>query len=686
MTGQRVPSDDVGAGGSAGPAPRTLAASHEVPGGHGVPPLRHSGARAGRPPALPPDGFTSNGNHRYKRLVIVSLALLLASTILIAWKTVALVNATLAVKRDAENISASLERWQREPGKGAALADLGSSLEASSGSLERLQGEMRPLTPLLALARHLPTEVGWIADGPELLDAAVPLFRIGATLFKPFTAVDSKEQVGQKSLNRYLVAVSSAQPQVPYLLSQLDVATPALERLRGRTLGGPFQPYSPQLGKLIDLLPQARQGLKLLGALGPALGTEGPRTYLLLGQNNQEIRATGGFIGSVGVLTLDNGAAVGLEYGSSYEIDAGATPAPPPGPLARYLGLGGWYLRDANWWPDFPATAAQVEQAWLRAGKGAIHGVVALDNVAVEAAMRVAGTLDVPGYGPVSADDFQRKAAEQLYSHAALSSAEAFHKAKGEFLGAVGKTLVDRLFNLPPDRLLPLGQEAIRLLDTRHLQLAFKDQRLVELVHTQGWDGAIPQVDGDSLYLVDTTVSYGDTYSFVKTNVDLQVQLEENGGVRHHLVLNYFNSFPEGLPSWVPPVMVRGASFDLASGQMVEKTGFWGNWLRVYLPAGATAIEIRGLVDPAPPNQQFGRTVLAGYLPLDPGQRRAVTISYLVHSQSKGNYRLFLQKQAGLECRPTSVTIRSRSGHSTSYEGCPVKDTWITQDGPAANP
>lgn len=288
-------------------------------------------------------------------------------------------------------------------------------------------------------AIRLATAAGAVQRDTGALVAATPLAQLGATLVQPFSVAAQEDQPEQGSLARYLAAACSLQPHLPEMERKLGLAAPALERLRGRPLGGPLRLFGSPLEDALRLLPQVHRGLELLGALGPALGMDGPRSYLLLGQNNQEIRATGGFIGSVGAVTVEKGAVVRLDYGSSYAVDAGVVPQSPPTPLARYLGLGGWYLRDANWWPDFPASAAQVEEAWLRAGRGPVDGVVALDSTAIEAVMRAVGGVEVEGYGAVTADSFQMRAAEQLYSRAALASAESFHRAKGEFLGAVGR-------------------------------------------------------------------------------------------------------------------------------------------------------------------------------------------------------------------------------------------------------
>lgn len=104
--------------------------------------------------------------------------------------------------------------------------------------------------------------------------------------------------------------------------------------------------------------------------------------------------------------------------------------------------------------------------------------------------------------------------------------------------------------------------------------------------------------------------------------------------------------------------------------------------MRVFLPPDARAIEVEGLEDLAPLGQQFGRVVIAGYLPLSPGEGRKVTVRYvrMPGEEEKRGYHLFLQKQAGLECRPTSVSVRWPDGRSSGYRGCPTRDSWVVLD------
>ncbi|MBI4492102.1 MAG: DUF4012 domain-containing protein [Chloroflexi bacterium] len=608
------------------------------------------------------------------------LALVLALVVLLGWKGLRVAEAAGRAQQDAGAALATLSALQERPMDRGGLAAAAPAFEAAARSLGALQAELQPIEPLLGLTRVLPSQASWLADVPDALAVAVSMTHMGATLAGPL-APALAEGAGSGRLVRALQAVDRLAPALPDLARELDRVEPALTRLRGRPLGGPLQRLGPAVDRAAAVLPEAREALEALGMLGPALGMDGPRSYLLLGQNSREIRASGGFIGSVGVITLDRGAVVRFEYGSGYEADPGVAAPPAPAPLARYLGLGGWSLRDANWWPDFPATAAQVEQAWQRAGRGSVDGVIAFDTTVVEALLRAVGPLDVPGHGRVEADSFERLAAEQLYSRSAIATGATYHAAKAAFLAPVGRALLARLLEVSPAELVPLGKALVQVLDAKHLQLAFKDPRLIRLTEAHGWSGAMPAMAGDSLFVVDTAVSYGDAYTFIDTDASLRVSVGEDRSAMHDLALRYANVYPRGLPSWMPPIMLGGQAFDLATGKLVETPGFWGNWLRVYLPPDAREVAVDGLADQSPPRQEFGRTLVEGYLPLSPGQQRTVRLRYvtgLEEQEGAGVHRLFLQKQAGVECRSMAVVVEWPQGASASYQGCPGGDGWIT--------
>jgi len=101
------------------------------------------------------------------------------------------------------------------------------------------------------------------------------------------------------------------------------------------------------------ILPIISSGIQLIPQATQLLGLEEPQTYLVLLQNNHELRATGGFIASVGEA------------------------------MQRYMDIETMYLRDANWSPHLPTTARLVRDLYFLHTGVEAKGVITADLHAV---------------------------------------------------------------------------------------------------------------------------------------------------------------------------------------------------------------------------------------------------------------------------------------------------------------
>ena len=81
-----------------------------------------------------------------------------------------------------------------------------------------------------------------------------------------------------------------------------------------------------------------------------------------MAQNEDELRATGGFLTGAGIVTVENGRIVDLSFlDSNYVDNYWVKPYDfPPQPLYDYMGLEMLLFRDANYWPDFPTSARKA--------------------------------------------------------------------------------------------------------------------------------------------------------------------------------------------------------------------------------------------------------------------------------------------------------------------------------------
>ncbi len=126
----------------------------------------------------------------------------------------------------------------------------------------------------------------------------------------------------------------------------------------------------------------------------------GEHRLIALLQNSDELRATGGFMGSYASLQLTNGVITQLEVQDIYVPDGQFTGLvqPPPG-AAEYLSGGkGFRLPDANWSPDFPASAQEVMKFFALGKEQRVEGVIAVNVEVVEELLKLTGPIYLPDY------------------------------------------------------------------------------------------------------------------------------------------------------------------------------------------------------------------------------------------------------------------------------------------------
>ncbi len=183
------------------------------------------------------------------------------------------------------------------------------------------------------------------------------------------------------------------------------------------TTAATLQPLAQSFATLVELLPQTyllRQLLPssahgTLAALSPLVTASpellntlaaGTQTWLILLENNDELRATGGFMGSYALVTLENGALTNLVIEDIYDADGqfeGFVPA-PPGAYEYLSGGNGLRLPDSNWSPDFPTSAEQVLQFFALGKRTALSGVIALNQEIIRDLLTIVGPLQLPDY------------------------------------------------------------------------------------------------------------------------------------------------------------------------------------------------------------------------------------------------------------------------------------------------
>jgi len=539
-------------------------------------------------------------------------------------------------------------RQDRPP---ACLRSTGSDAIGGVGEACQAVGRLRTTgQPLLFLLGPLGLVPGFGgADQiPALLDVTLAFCRaasIGQSLVRDLDATPGS------SGERVLALTSRRWSDLRSLADELDGALEIESRLDERRFAGTLAPAGSVVRRLRALRPSietARDAARDAEAIvGEALGANGPRTYLILGQNNEELRATGGFIGTIGVMTVDRGRIVRSDFRSSYDWDGATEYAQlPPAPLMQYMGFARWYLRDANWWIDYQESAREIRRFWSESQGDTIHGVIAVDRGALDLVLAALGGVDVPELGGfVTAAQATESLDRQRRQIAVQRNHAAYHETKTALLNALSKAIMARALLTPPVDALPaIAASLICGLETKHILLNFAHPEMAALISGAGWDGRVAAWPGDVLAIVDTSVSYGKTAPYLrKSGVYRRAQ---DGNVT--LTVRYENGFtPVPGGQWDP--LIDGTFFDWRAGVFRRVQGAWVGFVRILLPPDTTVDAWSGWDDRVTRlPDEGGLLTVGGPILVYPGEARLVTLSYRLPPEVRASPLKVLAQAGGI--------------------------------------
>src|SRR4051812_1142890 len=232
-----------------------------------------------------------------------------------------------------------------------------ADLSTAAGAFGDAATSVNRMAPLVRLIEQVPATSARAESSIALVAVATEVSAAGDELCQGLQPLAKPLKQGQ----------AGDQPLGEQVLTTLAAARPGLEQARTRLAGAeiamakvrPEEQDASTRDALIALngkLPGLRNTVDVLLMLPDLLGSAAPRTYLLIAENREELRPTGGYIGTAGVVTVNGGKIERQEFGTSvaYDLEPDIL-VPPPSPLVRYLQSSYWQMRDANWWPDFPS-------------------------------------------------------------------------------------------------------------------------------------------------------------------------------------------------------------------------------------------------------------------------------------------------------------------------------------------
>lgn len=608
--------------------PRINQILSRIPPGKTIVPGKKIGVFANGPRKL----NLTKGKVKFKHLVLFAVFLLFATIA----KTVF----------DVAYAASSLQKARNEFYQGNFTAAIQKSNSAQK-SFKAAENKVNiVLFPLLTL------NIAFAKDSREVLTASIEASSAAAYFFqgveslaKDLKGVVSKEKKTEVDIQNVENYFKKA-----YFLSSL-----AKQRLSGMN----FVFYEKtKIRENISKLNQGALSAYEFSKLYPALvHNPAPRTYLILLQNNTELRPGGGFIGNYGLVEFEAGKLQNFTFDDIYTIDGQLKEeVEPPVQLKEKLGIERFYLRDSNWNLDFNLNSQTARDFFKKETGREVDGVIALDLSFMQKLLEK--------IGPIKVDDYQEEiTAQNLFERGEYYSEVGFFPGstqKKDFFGALARKIISGMISslsnaseTKSTTWFAFLETALENLETKHFQVSFDDPIISSYLKTKDWDNVLPPL------LFDPTFDQTETRDFIALS-------EANVGA------NKVNRF---LDRELNYEMTIGRDADLFGNLKITyrnnsqaetwPAGKYVNYLRLYLPQEAELISIKNgditALDSVQVKKVGKLTELATNIEVPVKSTKEVIFTYRIHKninlEKAPVYHLFVQKQPGTEKDPLRLTF-----------------------------
>lgn len=289
-------------------------------------------------------------------------------------------------------------------------------------------------------------------------------------------------------------------------------------------------------GALLEILPQL-------------LASNNPQNYLVLLQNNMELRGGGGFIGSVALASFDNGKLINFKIEDSYSLDGQLKGhVDPPDEILHFLGQPDWYLRDSNYSGDFPLSAQRAAWFFEKETGVLVDGVVALDLNLAKLILEVTGPIHLSDYQKeITADNLFQIAEEEAEKNFFPGSTQKKDFLSSLFNGILTKFTSEKSFPALP-ALINVG----KAIDEKHLLFYSSKENLENVFIKTGLAGNI--IDNPCTqtakcaslgsYIVENNYGANKANFFLSKKTERKISLGREGQLVENIQINYKNNSP----------------------------------------------------------------------------------------------------------------------------------------------
>src|SRR3989338_8815236 len=267
--------------------------------------------------------------------------------------------------------------------------------------------------------------------------------------------------------------------------------------------------------------------------------------------------------------------------GGSYGFRGQLTKSgPPPAPLL--LSNKRWEFQDANWFPDFPASAKKILWFYRHSRNLTADGVIAVNASVVSRLLSIIGPIAEQNHQVVINKENALVAIQNIVEYGSEKKA---NKPK-QILSDLAPLFIDNFKKMPAQAILPMLTNLEEALRQKEIQSYFTDANTENIIKEFGWSGEMLNTgpNQDYLFVVNTNIQGQKSDAKIKQAVSHQAMIQPDGAILDSVVISREHTGQSAMPT----------------GRQEEKLYDQTNiaYIRLSVPAGSELVRAGGFTWP----------------------------------------------------------------------------------------
>lgn len=556
------------------------------------------------------------------------------------------------------------------------------NIEKLRGDLVKTQEEIKALDSEiqgLAVLKFVPLISGYYNDADHLVKASSSMSDAGLTAVDaliPYADVLGLKGGGsftggtaQDRIRTAVTTMGKVVPEIDKIETKLKKAKEDIDQVNPN--------HYPEIGKLKEVKTQLQsikditdgavvaveQGKPLIKSLPSLLGEKETKRYLILFQNDAELRPTGGFLTYYSVFRIEEGVIKIDSSSDIYDLDNSISSHPAaPEIIKKYLPkVNQAFIRDSNLSPDFVVAMNDFNDLYENSSRKAdVDGIVAIDTQFLVNIIRILGEVNAGGL-TFKADIDERCDCPQVVYALENEISRPVNYVKTDRKGLLGdlmlSTMDKALSSSPSEYWGRLFQQFVVDANEKHIMFYLNDKEAQKGLEALNWSGRVREFEGDYLYINDANFGGQKSNLFTDKTLKIEYTVTKEGEISKKLTIEYKNPEPH-------------SDCNLESGGLCLNATL-RNYQRVLVPKGSVLSSSKGSQVKVETKEDLGKTYFDSFFTVNPQGKATISYEYkLPFKVAKGSpLPVLIQKQPGVEMIPTTILVNGKEVETFDLRG-----------------